>query len=496
MMTKPPVFIHSLYRSGSTYLFNVFRRAGDQYWCYQEPENEWLLQLDEHPDVLLSVGGVDAQKANHPNIGNPYFWEFVQIKDALQGLFRAEFCFRDIFLEALTNTQHAYFKALIDHATATPVLQFCRSFGRAGALKEAFAGHHLHLWREPRSQWWSFKINDYFDAATQLIFEAASLPAVLADVKQRMAMSVPDFPTIHEARLHAEGHPLGWRESYFSFFALWLYSNIALEKISDVSVCIDLISTDETARDAFVSRCQSLDITAIDLSDCNVPHVRFSPSECAEYAAVEQEVRALFLAHYDDVEVQAAFGRMQLALGVQSGSVEAVDPHALQARKVVKRLTDAFSGVATSNDERYHALHARLLEVDGYAKSLSAALEIKDRHIVGLEARGASLVTEHDANTHHIAELEKQSGEFEFALQLKNDHIKAVEDALGIKDGYISSIEGYNRDLAHATEIQANHIHALENQIREFEYALEKTSQHAAHLESLIQTASVKSDET
>jgi hypothetical protein len=105
-------------------------------------------------------------------------------------------------------------------------------------------------------------------------------------------------------------------------------------------------------------------------------------------------------------------------------------------------------------------------------------------------------VTEHDANAHHIAELEKQAGEFEFALQLKNDHIKAVEDALGIKDGYISSIEGYNRDLAHATEIQANHIHALENQIREFEYALEKTSQHAAHLESLIQTASVKSDET
>jgi hypothetical protein len=494
-MKKPPVFIHSLYRSGSTYLFNVFRRAGQEYWCYQEPENEWLLQLDERPDVLLSVGGVDAQKANHPNIGNPYFWEFVQIKDALQGLFHAEFCFQDIFLEALNDEQHAYFKALVDNAPATPVLQFCRSFGRAQALKQSFSGYHLHLWREPRSQWWSFKINDYFDAATQLIFEAASLPAVLAEVRQRMALKVPEFAAIHDARLYAEEHPLGWYESYFSFFALWLYSNIELEKSADVSVCIDLISTDTSARDAFVSCCESLGITGIDLSDCSVPHVQFSPVERSEYEEVEQEVRTLFLAHYDEACVASAFGRMQLALGVQDHSANAVDPQTVQARKVVKRLTSAFSRMASSQEERYQAIHVRLVEVDAYAKGVATALEIKDRHIVGLETQISELATMYGATTHHISELEKQAGDFEFALQLKDDHIKAVEDALSIKDGYISNIEGYNRDLVKATEIQGGHISVLENQIKEFERALEITSQHAAHLESLIQAASVKSNE-
>jgi hypothetical protein len=494
-MKKPPVFIHSLYRSGSTYLFNVFRRAGEEYWCYQEPENEWLLQLDGRPDVLLSVGGVDAQKANHPNIGNPYFWEFVQIKDALKGLFHAEFCFRDIFLESLTDQQHVYFKALIDNAPATPVLQFCRSFGRAQALKQSFGGHHLHLWREPRSQWWSFKINDYFDAATQLIFEAASLPAVLAEVKQRMALKVPEFAAIHDARLYAEEHPLGWYESYFSFFALWLYSNIELEKNADVSVCIDLISTDTGARDVFVASCESLGITGIDLSDCSVPHVQFSAVECSEYESVEQEVRTLFLAHYDEASLASAFGRMQLALGVHDRSTNAVDPQAVQARKVVKRLTDAFFGMASGQEARYQAIHARLLEVDAYAKDVGAALEIKERHIADLEAQMSGLATVYDANTHHIAELEKQAGDFEFALQLKDDHIKAVEDALSIKDGYIANVEGYNRDLVKAAEIQGGHISVLENQIKEFERALEITSQHAAHLESLIQATSVKSDE-
>ena len=74
-MNNSPIFIHSLFRSGSTYLFNVFRRTGN-YWCYQEPENEWLLELDNKPEALLAVTTNNGGNIHHPDIGKPYFWQF------------------------------------------------------------------------------------------------------------------------------------------------------------------------------------------------------------------------------------------------------------------------------------------------------------------------------------------------------------------------------------------------------------------------------------
>ncbi|MEA3115191.1 MAG: hypothetical protein QOG58_4990, partial [Caballeronia sp.] len=52
MLTKSPLFLHSLFRSGSTYLFEKFRRT-DRFYCYQEPCNEALIDLDTNPDGFL-----------------------------------------------------------------------------------------------------------------------------------------------------------------------------------------------------------------------------------------------------------------------------------------------------------------------------------------------------------------------------------------------------------------------------------------------------------
>ena len=71
-----PIFIHSLFRSGSTYIFNVFRDSEAGYWCYQEPLNEHLLFASDAPEKLLEIDKQTASHLRHPVLKKPYFDEF------------------------------------------------------------------------------------------------------------------------------------------------------------------------------------------------------------------------------------------------------------------------------------------------------------------------------------------------------------------------------------------------------------------------------------
>ena len=66
-MTEP-VFIHSLFRAGSTYLFNCFRRSPFGYWCYQEPLNEYLVNAVNMPGKLLELHEENATHLRHPKL--------------------------------------------------------------------------------------------------------------------------------------------------------------------------------------------------------------------------------------------------------------------------------------------------------------------------------------------------------------------------------------------------------------------------------------------
>jgi len=53
--TELPIYIHSLFRAGSTYLFHVFRRSKAGYWCYQEPLHEVAFIAKHNPDILCQT---------------------------------------------------------------------------------------------------------------------------------------------------------------------------------------------------------------------------------------------------------------------------------------------------------------------------------------------------------------------------------------------------------------------------------------------------------
>jgi hypothetical protein len=423
-MNNSPVFIHSLFRSGSTFLFNVFRRTG-HYWCYQEPENEWLLELDENPDALLAVTANNGGNIHHPDIGNPYFWEFHEVRDALKGLFKAEFSFEEIFLPSLSIQQRQYYQALIDASRARTVFQFCRSFGQPRAFKEQFGGIHVHLWREPRSQWWSFKINNYFDAATQLIYGAAQLPPALQAIKATCGIDLAHSGNLGTDRLLAEKSPLKWRDNYKAFFALWLHAQLTLLDCCDIDLGIDHLTHDETYRDSKIEEFAGLGVSDIDLSDCRSPLIRLTNAESAEFREIERQVAEIFTAN-----------------GLSSQKIEEV-------LERIDRTQALEKNPATSAAANIRSVALRL--IDHSAESLRENLSLQDTlqrlsdHIINQD-RAIKLLTEHGETSR------KQITEYDTAVSRLRSYAADLESALKKVQDYAENLDKARLDALDRVE--------------------------------------------
>jgi hypothetical protein len=295
-----PIFIHSMFRTGSTWLFDIFRRAGGgaSYFCYQEPFHESLLALNDNPAALLGDPVLTNHLLRHPSLDKPYFWEFHEISESLRGLFRPSFTTSAFFSENdehIAEDQALYIDALLNHAKARPVLQFCRSSGRMRAMRKQFNGLHIHLWREPRSQWWSYKVTDYFDLVTQKIYASAWIPDVLIALRGQWGID------------GATPKCLPPRVNYAAFYGLWLYSWMQAHHRMQIDVCIDQLAMDSSYHAKVVGELKGHCVPDVSLKGCKISTISLTDSELDFYVEIEESVHQLFLQHkYDLGEINEA----------------------------------------------------------------------------------------------------------------------------------------------------------------------------------------------
>src|SRR5271168_1053815 len=77
-----PIFVHSMWRCASTYLFNVFRRSPQRYFAYQEPIHEVTVTSAANPRHLLEfLSEKMAGELRHPILEKPYFQEIFEVHD-------------------------------------------------------------------------------------------------------------------------------------------------------------------------------------------------------------------------------------------------------------------------------------------------------------------------------------------------------------------------------------------------------------------------------
>jgi hypothetical protein len=153
---KCPVFIVGRFRSGTTALWNIFRRSDEALALY-EPLHDTLNTHLEHPA---------APDATHRGVTD-YFHELRLHREEILPLYRMEFGATRLALSAKDSYPElkTYLSALIDLAgEKVPVIKCVRLDFRLAWLRRHFPqAVIIYLVRSPREQWISMAAKDNAD---------------------------------------------------------------------------------------------------------------------------------------------------------------------------------------------------------------------------------------------------------------------------------------------------------------------------------------------
>lgn len=291
-----PVFIHSQFRTGSTYIFQVFRRSRHDYWCYYEPLHELAFQSRENPDLLIdSITGSDVRDSRHPELEEPYFQELRDVWPAWKDHISEQVVLDSYFGSEEDDTTIAYLKSLIDASRARPIIQECRTPLRIHLIKEALGGIHAYLWRNPWDQWWSYQLNDYFPAMNQMILNSSSCPNLLIRLREEIGFQGCPSNGWREQYDWFVKRPLNPEDSYILFYSLWLLGLQQALDYSDVLINIDLLSDKQDYRKTIKSRLSGLGVRGLDFADCMIPQAVFVDGDRAFFERLENKVHEHFL---------------------------------------------------------------------------------------------------------------------------------------------------------------------------------------------------------
>jgi hypothetical protein len=290
-MNRAPIFIHSLFRAGSTYLFNVFRRSDLGYWCYQESLHEAVIDANDNPDHLLRGRGGDLlQQLRHPRMELPYFHELRAVWPAWKNKLSSYAIYGGYFAPPNTDIGVSYWRALIDAAEGRPVFQECRTAGRIGAINQQLGGFHIYLWRNPWDQWLSYKIDRYFDVANQLIIGASNSPPVILQLNRALASETRAPIDLPESFAYFWLKPLSSEESYLVFYTLWCLGLQEGAQHAHLMLNIDRLSDSPAYRFEMQSQLAETGIDRIDFVDCQIPQACYLQKDQSFFGALEDKV--------------------------------------------------------------------------------------------------------------------------------------------------------------------------------------------------------------
>lgn len=361
---KGPIFLHSLWRAGSTYMFNVFRRARPLYTCYQEAIHEIALEAIDNPQVLLQISDL-GEFMRHPALDQPYFQELSDAYPRWAGLVRKELIYDQYFDNVGSNELVSYLGALIDASTARPVFHECRTSSRIAACKAVAGGYHVYLLRNPHDQWWSMLKSSYFSNSMLMILNCEKKPAAL----QCFAQDINFYP-YHTKSISDEFQyfdKLQYRADiqYKLFFIIWVLAYQHAYEHADMITEMERLSHDSSCRNDVLRQWRAdASIAGIDLSDCLMPERTFSEAEIGFFRQIEDEV----LERYFAAEQSARW--MKPLIGVLAGYGRAASP----APEVFELRTTAL-----------HVIAKAASRLDLRQEELSGQLESMHKQLIGAE---------------------------------------------------------------------------------------------------------------
>ena len=293
-----PIFIHSLFRSGSTYFFHAIKRTGN-FHVYHEPFHEIIRGLPVNWNSWQERTKQLKDILRHDFLDGGYFDEYAHLLDGLEKYFKPEISYELFFLSKNEDSPilKSYVDCLINGSLRLPVLQCTRTTGRIAWFKENYRSKNIFLLRNPWDQWFSYKVDSYVSSTPQLIYSQPRLPIVLQEVAEANNFILIKGQTIEEQLNYCLSHPIAPDVDYSLFFGLWLFSLLAAYEECDLILDMDSISRDHLEQLEAEQKLAKVGLTSIDLSDCALHRTIFKANEASFYKKIEEQVFNLFQNH-------------------------------------------------------------------------------------------------------------------------------------------------------------------------------------------------------
>ncbi|HXY99693.1 MAG TPA: hypothetical protein VEI03_06805 [Stellaceae bacterium] len=287
------LFLHSGFRSGSTWFWHRFRETRGTH-AYYEPFHELLasLTLDALPRF-----GPQRWASGHPGMDAPYFTEYRDLLRPEGGvrLYQTRFAAEAYYETGPEEAQARYIRSLVDHAQdagKVPVFGFCRSLGRVPWFRALGEGINIVTWRNPWDQWMSCRNQ----AAVQQNWYFLFRFVLFASFGGRHPRFAPffaglDLPPAPEGITTAQ---LGALLAYFEaadfatlfsvFLRVYMLDMLIALDHADYVVDLDALSADAGHRRDVTAALRALTgLADLSFEDCSLP--RCEPANEAAYAA-------------------------------------------------------------------------------------------------------------------------------------------------------------------------------------------------------------------
>jgi hypothetical protein len=249
---RRPIFVHSLWRTGSTYVWSRFR-AAEATRCFYEPLHDGLARLTE-----ARIGRATAETVeqnNHPALGAPYFAEFAPLVSGrgVRGYSR-RFAY-DRFVLAADDEDprlEAYVGSLIEEARrlgCAPVLGMNRSDMRISWMRRRFGSYDISLDREPADVFSSYisqmyKGNYYYFSKLLLIIELNRDHPIFAPMAERLKLRRgPQRLTVNPKQFYHDVLDGMSREDLYAL-TLYVWALRSMHALSFCDLVIDLALAD------------------------------------------------------------------------------------------------------------------------------------------------------------------------------------------------------------------------------------------------------------
>lgn len=247
MNNKNPIFIHSLFRTGSTYLYSLFRSNKNNH-CYYEPFHETLYNYPK--SKAFAKNKQDTYKSmGHPEDTKDYFFEYPYNENGYGvPLFQKSFSY-DTFCpnKDKNDDLKKYIENLINYAKGRPVFQFCRSGLRTEWLKKEFDSVNIYLVRDPHDQWMSYNSfsDNYFNIINLLILSKLDCE-IFSNLRKTLKLNEYTNVDLAIEYRYYEFLTTGISKklSYAIFYYLWVLSLIHNVKNSDCIIDLESLSHD------------------------------------------------------------------------------------------------------------------------------------------------------------------------------------------------------------------------------------------------------------